>query len=280
MGISQTAYPASRRALRWCGRVGGVSCTGNQPGPTARTGHDRDTANRHDQARPARADRQIGRRERDADGDGAARAGTRLDLHRADQARRRCARHFGARARRRRGRDGGGARAEPRGLQGPGPRVQRQGRRPFVDAARRRPLYRARRRDAGLRVLPGQLHQPRPVAHPGRARRADPLLQRARRRARAVPAEQLQRLSPLDLGLRRQAAALQDHPGRLLRPRRRAAGQGRASECAERCGDRRGCRDPARIAALVGRARQQHALREKQRFRRPAWLAEGARAGG
>ena len=221
-------------------------------GPTARTGHDRDTAIRHEQARPALAHRQVRRRERDADGDGAAGAGACVDLHRADQARRRCAGNLGAGAGCRRGRAGGRARAEPRGLQSAGPGIQSQGRRPCMDAARRGQLHRARRRDPGLRVLLRQLHQSRPVAHPGRARRADPLLPRARRRARAVPAEQLQRLSPFDLGLRRQAAALQDHPGRLLRPCLRTAGQGRAPERAERRRDRRGCGDPARIAALAG----------------------------
>ncbi len=117
-------------------------------------------------------------------------------------------------------------------LQGPDPRIPPKGRRPLLDAARRRQLHRARRLRAGMRVRQGPLPQSRSLAHSVSPSRRARLLQAARRHARAFRAGQPQRLSAFGQGVRRQAAALSPHQQRLQRPRRRTARQGRPGRAA------------------------------------------------
>ena len=81
-------------------------------------------------------------------------------------------------------------------------------RRAQLDLARRRALYRTRRRCSGVQVRSRPLHQSRPVADSLPSSRHAELLQDARSAARNLRADQLQRLLAQQPRLRRQAAAL------------------------------------------------------------------------
>ena len=138
-------------------------------------------------------------------------------------------------------------------------------------------LYRARRRQPDMRVRPRPLHQSRALAHSLSPPRDPGLLQAARRRAGAVHPGQLQRLSALQVGLRRQAAALPPSLFGLPGRRDRAARQGGRAGQARRSGDERGQGGAAGGAAPVGRARRQLSLREERRDQRSARLRARSR---
>ena len=99
----------------------------------------------------------------------------------ADQARRRPEGRLGADPRRGACRPSRGARAAPGRLQGGGAGIQRPRRRPLLDFARRRRLYRARRRRADLRFESGPLLQSRTLADSLSPPRHPRLLQAPRR---------------------------------------------------------------------------------------------------
>ena len=124
---------------------------------------------------------------------------------------------------------------------------------------------------------PRPLHQSRamadslsPPCHPG-------LLQAARRRHGAVHPGQLQRLSPLQDRLRRQAAAFP--PGLFGLPGRRdrAARQGGRAGQARRAGVEGGQADAAGGPAPVGRARRELSICKKHRDQRSARLRARSR---
>ena len=126
--------------------------------------------------------------------------------------------------------------------------------------------------DSGLYINPG------PVAHSVSPPRHSELLQAPRRAARSLRAGQLQRVPAQQRCIRRQAAALSRDQGRFPGPRRRAAGQGHAATGARCCGQPGGPGEAARIAARLGRARQQLRLCRRRRQQRSARLPERIRA--
>ncbi len=138
----------------------------------------------------------------------------------------------------------------------------------------RRRLHGARRRDAKVRVRPRPLSQSRAMAHSLSPLRDPGLLPPFRGDARAFHPAQSQRLSAFGQCVRRQAAAHSRDQGGFRRRRRRAPGQGDAERGARRCGVDGGSGNPARGAAVAGRARQGLPLPGRRGFSGSSGLCE------
>ena len=156
-------------------------------------------------------------------------------------------------------------------------RVQPPSGRTELDDSRRRRLHRTRRSNASMRVRPRPLSQSGAVADSLSSLRNPGLLPPLRGRARALHPAQPQRLFAFRQCVRRQAAAHPRHQGRFRRRRRRAPRQGDEKGRARRHGVDRGSADPARGAAVAGRARQGLPLSGRRGFGGPSGLCRSIR---